>query len=134
MSDIKTEIELNDENPLLYLLKTCTHVPIPQSTETDKTYWFINNGTISESPDAIVINASDPVTNNPIGSIAYVIHNGFVDRNNVQWLSDQYSRHPHVITIHEWQAAMNAWKDGVMEWDLCLTPIKVLGKVQEGYR
>ena len=121
-------------NPLLKILQSSKQVPIPASTETDKTYWFINNGTLSESEYALIVNASDPVTKNPIGSIVYVIHNDFMSSLNVSNISSQHMMHPHIVSIHEWQAAMNGERGGKINWDLCLTPVKVLGKIQEGYK
>jgi len=108
-------------------------VPIPESTETDKMYWFINNGSISESENAIVINASDPVTKKPIGGIVYVIHNDFLDSKNVQCIAGSHAQHPHIVSIHEWHAAMNSEELINIDWEMCLTPVKVLGNVQEGY-
>ena len=121
-------------NPLLTVLKESAYVPIPESTQTDKTYWFINNGTLTESENAIVINASDPVTKKCIGGISYVIHNDPVSNKNVKMLSDTYSRHPHIVSIHEWHAAMNSEELNNINWEMCLTPIKVLGNIQKGYK
>ncbi len=119
-------------NPLIKLIKESASVPIPQSTHTDKTYWFTNNGSIYESENSIIINASDPTNKNPIGGIAYIIHNDFMGADNVNRISSQFMQHPHVISIHEWHAAMNE-DGGVIDWEKCLTPVKVLGNIQKGY-
>lgn len=121
-------------NPLLLKLQQLKQVPIPQSTENPQTYWFNNNGTLQESSEAIVINAYDPVTGSGIGGIAYVMHNGFHSPDEIAGIAEAYARHPHVVTISESMAEESVKRYNQVIWELCLTPVKVLGIIQEGYQ
>lgn len=120
-------------NRLLLKLQRLKQVPIPQSTENPQTYWFNNDGTLQDSSEAIVINASDPVTGANIGGIAYVIHNSFHSPNEIAGIAEVYARHPHVVTINEAMADESVKRYNQVIWELCLTPVKVLGIIQKGY-
>lgn len=120
-------------NPLLIKLKALEKVPIPASTMNQETYWLENKGTLQESDDAIVLNCFDPFNGNPVGGVAYVIYGGAHSMPMVNKISQQFDRHRTVITVNEQMAAKAVQMYGRVVWDYCLTPVKVLDMVQEGY-
>lgn len=120
-------------NQLLKQLQQSPKVPIPASTMNQETYWLENKGTLQESDYAIVLNCFDPYNGNPVGGVAYVIYGGAHSMSMVNKISQQFDRHRTVITVNEQVASKVVKMYGRVVWDYCLTPVKVLDMVQEGY-
>lgn len=118
-------------HPLLKSISELKQVPIPpfemNGTASDW-YWFDNNGILTESDNAIVVNAD-----NANGAIVYHVYDGNLSKDSHVRLSEIFDRHPHLVVVNEDMFNRCGMKDN--NWlQYCLTSVKVNEILQRGYK